>query len=127
MTANELSKRFLKWFQENNPESRIFRNNAGCFKTEAGQWVRYGIPNAGGSDFIAFVPFVPVVKETCHGKCTHSFLTVQFYEIKTLKDKMSAAQIKFADLICKMGGEYFIVKNNKDDELLFSIEKWSPK
>jgi len=116
MTANELSKRFLIWFQQNNPEAKIYRNNAGCVKTEKG-FVRYGIPNKGGADWIAFVP-----KKNYFGKS--KFLSVEFYEIKTAKDKMSKDQIGFANMIAEMGGNYFIVHeiNIKNKSKMRTIE-----
>jgi hypothetical protein len=46
---------------------------------------------------------------------------------------MSTSQIKFADLVTGMGGEYFIIKEKikvdyeviPDDNLDFYLEKWS--
>ena len=35
------------------PGLKVFRNNCGCLKNEAGKWTRFGIGNdIGGSDFI---------------------------------------------------------------------------
>lgn len=115
MKANELSKHFLWWFQNEYPDARIYRNNAGCFKTQAGNWVRYGIPNKGGSDFIAFVSNSSCnycQSEICEYKCKITWINAQFYEIKTKNDRMSKDQIKFANQITKMGGDYFIVHEN---------------
>jgi hypothetical protein len=152
MTANQLSQKFLKWFQAEYPEARIYRNNAGIAK-RGKQAVKFGIPNRGGADFIAFVPYEDF---NCYEECSDfksdfktycktickkfsNFLIVEFYEIKTAKDKMSKDQIKFADMITEMGGDYFIVKeigdNPRNDLIdsfvgqgyLFFIEKWSTK
>jgi hypothetical protein len=108
MKANELSKLFLIWWQKENPEGKIYRNNAGCFQARSKTWVRYGIPNKGGSDFIAFLP-----KEYNDFYST-KYLMPQFYEIKTKNDRMSKDQIKFADMIVNMGGDYFIVHEYHD-------------
>lgn len=130
MNANNLSKIFLKWWQEQNPEGRIYRNNAGAVHLKK-RFIRYGIPPQGGADFIAFVP------EILEG---YKYLIVQFYEIKTKNDRMSKEQIKFANMIVNMGGEYFIVHenifihrndcaigNHPNSEQKFYIEKWIVK
>jgi hypothetical protein len=109
MTSTELSKRFLLWFQNEYPTARIYRNNAGCFKTQAGSWVRYGIPNSGSPDFLSFTP-------------DNNILRVDFYEIKTIKDRLSLKQKQFADLIKSMNGKYYIVKELKNGE--FEINEY---
>jgi hypothetical protein len=121
MNANTLSKIFLLWFQKNNQQAKIYRNNSGCFKTEAGNWVRYGIPVKGGSDFIAFIPEVLRVLPLSIKVLANA--TCEFYEIKTLKDRMSKDQINFANMICEMGFNYFIVREIKEMPY-FKIEQW---
>jgi hypothetical protein len=142
MTANELSKRFLKWWQEQNPSGRIFRNNSGTAwnvdKNGKKYPVRFGLYK-GSSDFVAFAP----IEE-------HSILDIkigismrtEFYEIKTAKDKMSKDQIKFANMITSLGGDYFIVHESNTKQQMglaeigikfnlctewFYLEKWQIK
>lgn len=136
MTANKLSKLFLKWFQEQNPEAKIYRNNSGTIRRK-NQMIHFGTPNKGGADFIAFVSIRT-------GDINNDYLSVEFYKIKTAKDKMLKEQIKFANMITNMGGEYFIVHELKLNEIEkdhlvirecdkhliikdFYIEKWSVK
>jgi hypothetical protein len=112
MTANALSKIFLKWYQENNPDARIFRNNSGAVKTQFGM-VRYGLPNKGGADWIALVPVSYIDYDIIDDNLIKkTLLRVDFYEIKTKNDKLSKDQIKFANMVFDMGGRYFIVNEN---------------
>jgi hypothetical protein len=141
MTANQLSKKFLIWWQEQNPDGKIYRNNAGSAKRSK-TYVKFGIPPKGGADWIAFIPKQIIKFQDEFSRITSSFLTVQFYEIKTKNDKISPEQKQFFDMITNMGGEVFIVREipisikehasfynkhfiNCTDE--FFLEKWSIK
>ena len=146
MMANELSKRFLLWFQKENPGARIYRNNRGVAKDQKGNYIRFGIPapagkndNLKGSDFIAFIPISLFV----YGGNLENRLTVQFYEIKTAKDALKKGQINFFNMMTEMGAECFVVneidcfkgvsvniKTKKETEYKlndFFVEKWSLK
>jgi len=110
MTANDLSQKFLKWFQSEYPEARIYRNNAGIAK-RGKQIVKFGIPNSGSPDYLAFIPD--------HKTKT---LRVDFIEIKTINDKLSIKQKQFAKLIKSIYGKYYIINELKNGE--FEINEY---
>jgi hypothetical protein len=117
MTTKKLTEQFLIWFQKNNQDGRIYRNNTGMMQ-KGKRFVKFGIPlTGGGSDFIAFLPVFRVDESGF----VHKILISQFYELKLKKDKMSKKQIDFANLITGMGGDYFIVKEKNDS---FDVVKW---
>jgi hypothetical protein len=118
MTANNLSQKFLAWFQLQNPDAIIYCNNAGKFKIN-GRWISFG---EGGSDFIAFMPYEVDCGLNNSAYCRKG-IEVQFYKIKTAKDKMSKSQINFANMIIEMGGDYYIVHEMLDCKD-FCLEKW---
>lgn len=125
MTANNLSKHFLLYWQKQNPDGRIYRNNSGATKTASGGFIRFGIPFKGGPDFIAFLPkqVFYSVKDQQWSESKY-ILTAEFYEIKTKNDRMSKEQKQFADLITGMGGNYYVVNEIKEKPY-FKIEKWN--
>ena len=117
MTAKQLSETFLTWWQTENPAGRIYRNNTGVAfhrnKNGSLRPVAYGIPaprlgrcyksGGGGTDFISFRPIWFVSQ----GK---TFIIAEFWEIKTLKDKISENQKDFYRTIIKIGGTINIVQ-----------------
>jgi hypothetical protein len=115
MTANALSKIFLAKIQKYNPNMRIFRNNAGCFKALSGTWIKYGIPNSGGSDFISFTGI-----EITSDMVGKKLCIADFWEIKSKTDRISLKQKEFFKTVKEiLSGNVYIVneKNNNDIDI----------
>jgi len=84
----------------------FYRNNTGGFRTETGHFYRYG---AVGS------PDIIIVK---NGK----YIGV---EAKVGKNKMSPAQMTFAENLIDAGGKYILVRDNLDD-LILELTLYNP-
>ena len=126
MTSKTLSELFLSWWQAENPEGRIYRNNTGvCWNEYKGviRPVAYGIPapkigktrkdkpkGGRGTDYIGFKPL-------------SNLILAEFYEIKTINDKISDAQKRFYRVITGMGGTINIVQELPDDK--WEIVEWT--
>lgn len=74
-----------------------FRLNTGAYKTETGQYVKYGLP--GASDILALIRGVLVC-----------------IEVKSAKGKLSPNQIAFKEAIEKNGGVYIVARSPDDLE-----------
>ena len=71
-----------------NEGHRVFRNNIGVCQTRAGDYIRYGVCNPGGSDLIGW---------TKSGK----FFAI---EVKTGKGKLTKEQDNFLRAVNEAGG-----------------------
>ena len=122
MTTPELTEKFLLWFQEKYPDARIYRNNSGIAWREGKNGkkypIKFGIPlprgkgkGAGGSDYIAFIPYFYELPDA-YDIATHTIekaavLKAMFFEMKLIGDEMKEEQIKFANQMTKIHGEYY--------------------
>jgi hypothetical protein len=133
MNANNLSKHFLLWFQQEYQDARIHRNNRGMYKIGK-RCIRYGIPTPQGkgkdqlkgTDFISFHAEYCIIKGH-DGKYFQKKICIsKFWEIKTLTDDMAEGQINFLNQYTEMGAECFIVHEIREKPY-FKVEKWSVK
>ena len=76
----------------------IFRNNIGCYKTDEGRFIRYGVGGNGSSDIVGMDQ---------NGK----FLAV---EVKTKKGKARKNQINFINQIRAHGGRAGIARSAEE-------------
>lgn len=96
--------------------ARLFRNNCGALKDARGQWIRFGVANPGGSDFIGWVPVK--ISQDMVGKVLPIFTAV---EIKTVSGKPTQEQTAFIEAIKKAGGIAGIVRSVSDLEKLLGV------
>ena len=104
---------------------RLWRNNRGAFKTEAGNYVRYGLANDSkqlgdtlkSGDLIGWRPVV--ITADMVGKCIAQFVSVECKESnwtpppRDTKDEAAAAQYRWAELVNREGG-YAVFINDPD-------------
>lgn len=150
MTSKTLSEFFLIHWQAENPQGRIYRNNTGVAwytnKDESLRPVAYGIPapkigkkpakdadnkdktkakGGGGTDYIGFKPFVipsndgDFLNVNIH---VTGVIIAEFYEIKTINDRISEDQKRFYRVITGMGGKINIVQELPNDK--WEIVEW---
>lgn len=77
----------------------LFRNNCGQYKTDTGQWVRFGVASPGGSDLIGWRALV--VTQDMVGKTIAQFSAV---EVKTKEGRLSKEQSAFIEIVNQCGG-----------------------
>lgn len=82
------------------PYVRVWPNNTGSAVTDAGNYVRYGLP--GSADITGILT-----------DARGNGLRLEI-EIKTGSGVLSDKQKKFRDMICKMGGLYLECRNEND-------------
>jgi hypothetical protein len=117
MTANELTKKYLAWWQPRNPLGRLWANRTGFLKTlDGNRLVPCGVPppipgrkgSGGGSDLIGIDRGI--------------FLAC---EIKTIDDTLKKHQADFLSLIIRLGGRSWIVQENHYSKLGFDEIVWN--
>jgi hypothetical protein len=81
-----------------SPSVRMFRNNVGAFKNEAGRLVEYGL-GKGSSDLVGFV--VREITPEMVGKSIAVFAAI---EVKTNSGRVSNTQKAFIDMVRNKGG-----------------------
>jgi len=92
-----------------NLGSRVFRNNCGALQNKLGQWIRFGVANPGGSDYIGWTPVV--VTQAMVGKTIAAFLAI---EIKSGSGKLTEDQENFIRVVNKNGGLAFLANEKTD-------------
>ena len=99
MTHKELQDLFIINFTRKNPGVILCENHSGKTPVKKNVWIPYGMPSSGGgSDLMAFYPGA----------------VVKFYEVKTLAyPTLSAKQVRWADMMTRLGFEYYVVKELK--------------
>ena len=77
---------------------RVFRNNIGVYKSERGDYIRYGVCNPGGSDLLGW---------TKDGR----FLAI---EVKGPKGRVTSQQTLFLDAVNRAGGVGIVARSVND-------------
>ena len=87
-----------------------WRNNTGAYRTDDGQFVRYGIPlTGGGSDLLGITPVT--ITEDMVGQTVGVFTAI---EIKTKTGKARQNQLEFIAFILSKGGKAGIARSAED-------------
>jgi len=91
--------------------SRLFRNNVGQYKTDEGDWVRYGVCNPGGSDLIGWTQVLITPDHV--GKTLAVFTAL---EVKAKRGKTTTNQLAFISMVKMAGGIADVVRSEDDAE-----------
>jgi hypothetical protein len=93
--------------------SRLWRNNVGAYKTDAGHWIRYGVCNPGGSDLLGFRTIE--IKPEHVGKRIAQFVA---FEVKQPGEDPTEEQLKFGKIVNKNGGLFAVVHDEEEAEII---------
>ncbi len=99
--------------------SRLFRNNIGAYKDERGNYIKYGVCNPGGSDFIGWHK-VTITPEMV-GCTVPVFFVV---EGKFGRNKATKEQDAFIAAVQRAGGIGVVAYSVADVRV--AIELWKP-
>lgn len=87
-----------------------WRNNTGAYRTDDGQFIRYGIPlTGGGSDLLGITPVV--ITADMVGQTVGVFTAI---EIKTKTGKARQNQLEFISFVLSKGGKAGIARSAED-------------
>lgn len=114
-TANEMTAALLLAIPRRLPGSRAWRRNVGRVKMGE-RWVRFGIPGEADVDGI-----VPICGCTLQGDRARLYGVRLAIEVKTPRDRLSAEQKVFRDVILGAGGIW--VECRDVDACLTEIER----
>jgi hypothetical protein len=118
MTSNELTKKFLAWWQPLNPNSRLWPNRTGFFISIDGKRkIPCGIP-----------PPIPGRKNTGGGSDLIGISATGIWiarEIKTINDTLKKHQADFLSLVKSRGGDAALVWENPLNQLGFDEIIWT--
>lgn len=95
--------------------SRLYRNNVGQLIDKAGNHVRYGLCNPGGSDLIGWRS-ITITPE-------HVGMTIAQFtalEVKNLTGKATPDQLRFGAIVAKAGGLFAVVRSADEAEKILS-------
>jgi hypothetical protein len=91
--------------------ARLFRNNCGQFKDKAGNWIRYGVGNPGGSDLLGWQQIKITPDDV--GRVIAQFLA---FEVKRPGFNETKEQKRFGEMVTKAGGKYAVVHSPEEAE-----------
>jgi hypothetical protein len=93
---------------------RLFRNNIGAYRSEAGHYIKYGLCNPGGSDLIGWKPRLITAEDA--GKTMAIFTAV---EVKAPGGRVTVEQRQFLAVVEKSGGIASEVYSLGEADMLF--------
>lgn len=95
--------------------SRLYRNNVGQLIDKAGNHVRYGLCNPGGSDLIGWRSLV--IRPEHVGQVIAQFTAL---EVKTDTGKATPDQLRFGSIVSNAGGLFAVVRSADEAEKILS-------
>ncbi len=91
--------------------AKLWRNQSGAHQNPAGQWIRYGLANPGGSDLIGYVPVV--IRPEHVGQTLAVFVAI---EAKTAGGKVRPEQADFLRVVGSQGAVTCLARSVADAE-----------
>jgi len=98
---------------------RLWRNNCGQWKDKAGNWIRYGLSNPGGSDLIGFKT-ITVTPEMV-GTELAVFVAIEVKRTSSADDATTDDQQKFIDNVKSKGGIAGVARTVKEAKAVLTI------
>jgi len=96
--------------------TRLFRNNVGQYQDKAGNWIRYGVCNPGGSDLIGWQQVL--IKPEHIGRTLAVFTAI---EVKALHGKLTAEQTLFLNMVELAGGISGMARSAEEAERIVKV------
>jgi len=93
--------------------ARLFRNNVGQYRDKAGNWIRYGLGNPGGSDLIGWRQVIITPEHI--GMTIAQFLAI---EVKQPNKEATDDQAKFGRMIINAGGIFGVAHSPEEAEAI---------
>ena len=91
--------------------TRLWRNNVGQYRDHAGNWIRYGVKNPGGSDLIGWTQLI--IKQEHIGRTVAVFTAV---EVKRPGKDVLLVQQRFGDMVSDAGGLFGVAHSADEAE-----------
>ena len=89
--------------------TRLFRNNVGQYEDKAGNWIRYGMYNPGGSDLIGWTQLT--IRPEHVGRTVAVFTAIEVKGTQKRKNGLTKDQAVFGQMVTDAGGLFGMARS----------------